>query len=51
MVLRRRTHTQLPEPEKFAFHDSQTVNYHPREDFAVLHGADPADLALVEAEE
>jgi kumamolisin len=48
-VLRRRTHTQLPAPEKFAFQDSQTVNYHPREDFAVLHGADPADIALVEA--
>ena len=49
VVLRRRTHTQLPEPEKFAFHDSQTVNYHTRGDFGVLHGADPADIAAVEA--
>ena len=49
VVLRRRPHTQLPAPEKFAFHDSQTVNYHRREDFAVLHGADPADIAIVEA--
>jgi kumamolisin len=24
------------------------VQYHPREDFAVLHGADPADLALID---
>src|SRR5258708_14091003 len=49
VVLRRRPHTQFPAPERFAFHDSQTVNYPPREDFAVLHGADPADIALVEA--
>src|SRR5260370_1200002 len=49
VVLRRRTHTQVAAPEKFAVHDSLTVNYHPREDFAVLHGADPADMALVEA--
>jgi kumamolisin len=49
VVLRRRTRTQLPAAEEFGFQDSQTVNYHSREEFAVLHGADPADLALVEA--
>jgi len=49
VVLRRRTRTQIPAAEEFAFQDSQTVNYHSREEFAVLHGADPADLALVEA--
>ena len=48
VVLRHRTRTQLPAAEEFAFRNSQTVNYHPREDFAVIHGADPADLALVE---
>jgi kumamolisin len=49
VVLRRRSHTQLPPAEEFGFQNSQTVNYHRREDFAVLHGADPADIALVEA--
>jgi kumamolisin len=49
VVLRRRAHTQIPAVEEFGFQDSQTVNYHSREEFAVLHGADPADIALVEA--
>ena len=49
MVLRRRANTKLPAAEEFAFQDAHTVKYHRREDFAVLHGADPADIALIEA--
>ena len=49
VVLRRRARTQLPAAEEFGFQDTRTVRYHPREDFAVIHGADPADIALVEA--
>lgn len=49
VVLRHRSHTKLPAAEEFGFQSSQTVNYHTREDFAVLHGADPADIALIEA--
>ena len=48
MVLRHRPRTQPAEAEDFGFQDSQGVNYHTREDFAVIHGADPADIALVE---
>jgi len=49
VVLRRRTHAQLPaSPEEFGFKDSRTTNYHRREDFGTIHGADPADIALIE---
>ena len=49
VVLRKRAGTQQAQAEDFGFQDSQTVNYHAREEFAVIHGADPADIALVEA--
>src|ERR1035438_4879459 len=49
VVLRHRVRTQSPSAEEFGFRDSRTVNYHSREDFAVIHGADPADIALIEA--
>jgi kumamolisin len=49
VVLRRRARTPLPAAEEFGFQTSQTVNHHSREDFAVIHGADPADIALIEA--
>jgi kumamolisin len=39
----------MPALEEFGFRDSTTVKYHRREDFAVLHGAEPADIALIEA--
>jgi len=38
----------LPAAEEFGFRDTQTVNYRSREDFAAIHGADPADIALIE---
>ena len=49
VVLRRRARAQMPAAEEFGFQDRETVKYHSREEFAVLHGADPADIALVEA--
>jgi len=49
VVLRRRPQSRLPAAEEFAFQDTHTVKYHRREDFAVLHGADPADITLIEA--
>jgi len=50
MVLRRRPQTQIaPSPEAHAFSDAQTVNYHTREEFALMHGAAPADMAIIEA--
>jgi kumamolisin len=47
VVLRRRT--QTPAPESFAFSDPQTANHHPREDYGLIHGAAPADIASIEA--
>src|ERR1700731_2770053 len=47
VVLRRRT--QAPTPESFAFSDPQTANHHPREDYGLIHGAAPADIASIEA--
>ena len=47
VVLRRRT--QTPAPESFAFSDPQTANHHPREDYGLIHGASPADIASIEA--
>jgi kumamolisin len=49
VVLRRRVSARLPATEEFGFQNPQTVNYHTREDFAVLHGADPADIASIDA--
>jgi kumamolisin len=60
VVLRRRASAHMPAVEEFAYHlrseeqpgaarQSNTRNYHTRADFAVLHGADPADIASVEA--
>ena len=39
VVLRKRPQTQPAEAEEFGFQDSQEVNYHTREEFAVMHGA------------
>ena len=49
VVLRRRPRAQMPRAEAFGYRGAHTVSYHPRAEFAVLHGADPADIALVEA--
>ena len=49
VVLRRRARTNMPAVEEFAYRQSNTTNYHTRDEFAVLHGADPADIASVEA--
>src|ERR1035438_5318556 len=50
VVLRRRAHAQVLAAEEFGFlQESRTASYHPREEFAAIHGADPADIALVEA--
>lgn len=49
VVLRRKAQTTMPAVEEFGFQNSATVKSHRREDFAALHGADPADIALVEA--
>lgn len=49
VVLRRRTRAIMPAAEEFAFRHSETREYHSRNDFAVLHGADPADMAAIEA--
>jgi kumamolisin len=48
-VLRRKARTKEPDAEEFGYRDSHTVNHHPREAFAASHGADPADMALIEA--
>jgi kumamolisin len=49
VVLRRRADTKTPAAAEFGYQNADTVNYHSREEFAVLHGAAPADMALVEA--
>jgi kumamolisin len=49
VVLRRRANTTTPAAAEFGYQNAHTVNYHSREEFAVLHGAAPADMALVEA--
>jgi len=46
-LLRRRT--QTPAPESFAFSDPQTASHHSREDYGLIHGAAPADIASIEA--
>lgn len=49
VVLRRRTRTNMPAVEEFAYRQPNTTSYHTRDEFAVLHGADPADIASIEA--
>jgi kumamolisin len=50
VVLRRRPQIQSPStPEEFAFSDPKTVSYHTREEFAQVHGAATADIAVIEA--
>ena len=47
VVLRRRT--KVESPERFAFSHLHPVRHHTREEFGVLHGAAPADIAVIEA--
>jgi kumamolisin len=47
VVLRRRDRAQMPPIEQFGYRNAHTTNYHTREEFAVLHGADPADIQSV----
>ena len=49
VVLRRRTRTDMPTAEEFAHRPSVPTSFHTRDEFAVLHGADPADIAAIEA--
>jgi kumamolisin len=39
----------MPAAEEFAFRQSNVASYHTRDEFAVLHGADPVDIASIEA--
>jgi kumamolisin len=48
VVLRRRARANIPAIEEFGYRQSNTGNYHTRAEFAVLHGADPADIAAIE---
>jgi len=47
LVLRRRT--QTAKLESFAFSSPQQINHHSREEYGLIHGASPADIAVVEA--
>ncbi len=47
LVLRRRTNP--PAPESVAFSDPHTIQHHEREEYGLVHGAAPADIAIVEA--
>jgi kumamolisin len=47
VVLRRRTPTAAL--ESFAFSDPQSVTHHTREEYGLIHGAAPADIAVIEA--
>src|SRR5208283_6201088 len=49
VVLRRRMHANMPAAEEFAFRQPNSAAYQTRGEFAVLHGADPADIATIEA--
>jgi kumamolisin len=49
VVLRRRPQTTTPSAEQYGFRNARTASYHTREEYASLHGADPADIALIEA--
>jgi kumamolisin len=48
VVLRRRAHATMPAVEQFAYQPSNVRNYHNRQEFGVLHGAEPADIAAIE---
>ena len=39
----------MPAAEDFAFRSPNSTEYHSRGEFSVLHGADPADIAAIEA--
>ena len=47
VVLRRRTPTAAL--ESFAFSDPQSLTHHTREEYGLIHGAAPADIAVIEA--
>lgn len=47
LVLRRRT--SINAPESFAYSDSQIISHQSREETGLIHGAAPADLAVIEA--
>jgi kumamolisin len=49
VVLRRRARANMPAMEEFGYRHTNTRNYHTRAEFAVLHGADPADIASIES--
>jgi kumamolisin len=49
VVLRRRMRANMPAAEEFAFRPANSTAYQTRGEFAVLHGADPADIAAIEA--
>jgi kumamolisin len=49
VVLRRRARTRMPALEELGFKEANAKTYHTREEFAILHGADPADIASIEA--
>ena len=48
VIVRRRPDGAPPSLDEFGFTGPGAVNYHPREEFAALYGADPADIAAVE---
>ncbi|HUB78126.1 MAG TPA: protease pro-enzyme activation domain-containing protein, partial [Bryobacteraceae bacterium] len=48
VVVRRRPRTHMPAAEEFAYRQAHTKEYHSRGEFAVLHGADQADIRAVE---
>ncbi len=47
LVLRRRTQTAAP--ETFGYSGPQTITHNSREEYGMVHGAAPADIAAVEA--
>src|SRR5580693_3423257 len=49
VVLRRQARATMPKIEEFGYRPAHTRSYHTRDEFAVLHGADAADIAAVEA--
>jgi kumamolisin len=49
VVLRRRPNTQMPaSPEEFAYSGPQAASHQTREEFGLIHGAAPADIAVIE---
>src|SRR5947199_3403889 len=50
VVLRRRSHTQMPAaPEELASPHPRTARLCTRDEFGMIHGADPSDIAAIEA--